>query len=58
MTVTNPNSPRNRVTELLDGPIDGQLIGWGEDTAKELYALVIDPGLASGRVLWVGQARP
>jgi len=58
VTVTNPNSPRNRVTELLDGPIDGQLIGWGEDTAKELYALVIDPGLASGRVLRVGQARP
>ena len=56
VTVTDRTSPRNRVAELLDGPIEGQLIGWGEDARKELYALIMDRDLTGGRVLRLGQA--
>ncbi len=40
----------HRVTELTDGPLDVQLIGFGQDEDNELYALVFEPG-ASGQVL-------
>lgn len=36
--------------EIRDGPLDVQLIGFGQDSAKELYALVFEPG-ESGAVL-------
>lgn len=50
------NGPALRIGELRDEPLDGQLIGWGEDAQKELYALVINRDLASGRVLRLSQS--
>lgn len=50
------NGPTLRIRELRDGPIDFQLIGWGEDAQKELYALVMDRDLTSGRVLRLSQS--
>lgn len=49
------NGPTLQIGELRDDPLDGQLIGWGEDAQKELYAMVIDRDLASGRVLRLSQ---
>ncbi|WP_353952227.1 PQQ-dependent sugar dehydrogenase [Knoellia sp. S7-12] len=40
----------HRVVELREGPLDVQLIGFGQDEDRELYALVFEPG-ASGQVL-------
>ena len=40
----------HRVAELTDGPLDVQLIGFGQDEDNELYALVFEPGM-SGQVL-------
>ena len=44
------------IGELRDGPLDGQLLGWGEDANRELYALIMNRDLTSGQVLRVGQA--
>jgi hypothetical protein len=41
---------------LRDGPLDAQLLGWGEDGERELYALVINRDLAGGRVLRLDEA--
>ena len=38
------------VVELRDGPLGVQLIGFGQDQDRELYALVFEPGV-SGQVL-------
>jgi len=40
----------HRIVELRDGPLDVQLIGFGQDSRHELYALVYEPG-ESGQVL-------
>ena len=42
----------HRVVELREGPLDVQLIGFGQDEDHELYALVFEPGV-SGQVLRV-----
>jgi len=42
----------HRVGELTDGPLDVQLIGFGQDEDNELYALVFEPG-ATGQVLQI-----
>ena len=55
--LASTQASQNRITELRDAPLDGQLIGWGEDSRRELYALVINRDLQSGKVLRVGQAR-
>jgi glucose/arabinose dehydrogenase len=52
---------RNPITELTDGPLDVQLIGFGQDTAGELYALVFGvdgPAGETGAVLRLSQATP
>lgn len=41
---------RHTIVELTDGPLDVQLIGFGQDNDKELYALVFEPGV-SGHVM-------
>jgi hypothetical protein len=38
------------IVELTDGPLDLQLLGFGQDHSKELYALVFEPG-ATGHVM-------
>jgi len=40
----------HRVVELRDAPLGVQLIGFGQDEDRELYALVFEPGV-SGQVL-------
>ncbi|HET7475457.1 MAG TPA: PQQ-dependent sugar dehydrogenase [Dermatophilaceae bacterium] len=40
------------IVELRDGPLDVQLIGFGQDSQRELYALVFEPGV-SGAVLHI-----
>jgi hypothetical protein len=35
----------HRVVELREGPLDVQLIGFGQDARNELYALVFEPGV-------------
>ena len=42
----------HQVVELRDGPLDVQLIGFGQDQDRELYALVFEPGV-SGQVLQI-----
>ncbi|HET9872778.1 MAG TPA: PQQ-dependent sugar dehydrogenase [Propionibacteriaceae bacterium] len=42
----------HQVVELRDGPLDVQLIGFGQDADRELYALVFEPG-ATGDVLHI-----
>lgn len=42
----------HRVVELREGPLDVQLIGFGQDQDNELYALVFEPGV-SGHVLQI-----
>ena len=34
----------HRIVELRDGPLDVQLIGFGQDARNELYALTYEPG--------------
>jgi hypothetical protein len=51
----------NRITELRDGPLDVQLLGFGQDTANELYALVFGvpgPNGDTGAVFRLTQAKP
>ncbi|MDQ1626557.1 MAG: hypothetical protein QOI54_301 [Actinomycetota bacterium] len=51
----------NRISELREGPLDAQLIGFGQDTAHELYALVFGvqgPRGDTGAVLRLRQATP
>lgn len=38
------------MVELRDGPLGVQLIGFGQDHAGELYALVFEPG-GTGHVM-------
>jgi hypothetical protein len=40
----------HKIVELRDGPLDFQLLGFGQDNSKELYALVFEPG-ATGLVM-------
>ncbi|MDX6320844.1 MAG: hypothetical protein QOF52_702 [Propionibacteriaceae bacterium] len=47
-TKTGPH----KVVELRKGPLDVQLIGFGQDASRELYALVFEPG-ATGDVLHI-----
>ena len=42
----------HRVVELRDGPLDVQLIGFGQDEDRELYAMVFEPGV-SGQILQI-----
>ena len=49
-TTSGAKSGPHRVAELTDGPLDVQLIGFGQDEDNELYALVFEPGV-SGQVL-------
>lgn len=42
----------HRIVELRDGPLDVQLIGFGQDQDRELYAMVYEPGV-SGQVLQI-----
>lgn len=42
----------HRIVELREGPLDVQLIGFGQDSRRELYALVYEPG-ESGQVLLI-----
>ena len=42
----------HRVVELRDGPLDVQLLGFGQDQQRELYALTFEPG-TSGQVLQI-----
>ncbi|HJR38268.1 MAG TPA: PQQ-dependent sugar dehydrogenase [Nocardioidaceae bacterium] len=48
-TSGNKTGPHT-IVELRDGPLDFQLLGFGQDTSKELYALVFEPG-ATGLVM-------
>jgi hypothetical protein len=40
------------IVELRKGPLDVQLIGFGQDSNNELYAMVFQPGV-SGQVLLI-----
>lgn len=42
----------HRIVELRDGPLDVQLIGFGQDEDNELYAMVFEPG-ESGQILQI-----
>jgi len=56
-----PATAANRITELQDGPLDAQLIGFGQDTAHELYAMVFGvpgPNGETGAVLRLTQQAP
>src|SRR3954454_3082260 len=35
----SPVTAANTITELRDGPLDAQLIGFGEDASNEVYAM-------------------
>jgi hypothetical protein len=50
----------NPITELTDGPLDAQLIGFGQDAQNELYALVFGSRELgeTGAVLRLSQATP
>ena len=50
----------NTIVELRDGPLDFQLIGFGQDSAGELYALVFGvpgPNGPTGAVMRLSQSR-
>ena len=51
----------NTIVELRDGPLDFQLIGFGQDSAGELYALVFGvpgPTGTTGAVMRLSQSPP
>jgi glucose/sorbosone dehydrogenase len=50
----------NTITELRDGPLDAQLIGFGQDSNNELYAMVFGSRATgdTGAVLRLSQATP
>ena len=51
----------NTIVELRDGPLDFQLIGFGQDNAGELYALVFGvpgPDGTTGAVMRLSQSTP
>jgi hypothetical protein len=52
-----PEAPAT-ISELRDGPIDGQVTGFGEDSQRELYALIFKRDGTGGAVLRLGQATP
>ena len=54
----SPTTAANVITELREGPIDGGVIGFGEDSAKELYALIVNRDGTGGAVLRLDQSRP
>src|SRR6478609_8810890 len=57
----SPAIEGNLISELRDGPLDFQLIGFGQDSANELYALVFGfpgPNGDTGAVLRLSQATP
>ena len=53
-----PSTAGNVITELRDGPIDGGVTGFGQDSAKELYALIVNRDGTGGAVLRLDQSRP
>ena len=54
----SPTTAANVITELRDGPIDGGVTGFGQDSAKELYALIVNRDGTGGAVLRLDQSRP
>jgi hypothetical protein len=50
----------NTITELRDGPLDAQLIGFGQDANRELYAMAFGSrALGDTGVVWrLTQAAP
>lgn len=55
---TSPTTAANVITELRDGPIDGGVTGFGQDSAKEIYALIVDRDGTGGAVLRLDQSNP
>ena len=58
---SSPTVARNVISELRDGPLDFQLIGFGQDSHNELYALVFGfpgPNGPTGAVLKLSQTAP
>ena len=45
---SGPRVANNVISELRDGPLDFQLIGFGQDSFNELYALVFGFPSANG----------
>jgi len=58
VTHASPSTAANVITELRDGPIDGGVTGFGEDSAKELYALIVNRDGTGGAVLRLDQSSP
>jgi hypothetical protein len=56
----SPVTAANTITELRDGPLDAQLIGFGQDANHELYAMVFGSRQfgQTGVVLRLSQAAP
>ncbi len=56
----SPVTAANTITELRDGPLDAQLIGFGQDANRELYAMVFGSRQfgQTGVVLRLSQASP
>ena len=52
----SPSTAANVITELRDGPIDGGVTGFGEDSARELYALIVNRDGTGGAVLRLDQS--
>ncbi|HET9871156.1 MAG TPA: PQQ-dependent sugar dehydrogenase [Propionibacteriaceae bacterium] len=58
VTPASPSTAANIITELRDGPIDGGVTGFGQDSAKELYALIVNRDQTGGAVLRMDQSSP
>jgi len=56
-STATPEQPA-AISELRDGPIDGQITGWGEDSRGELYLMIVNRAGTGGAVLRLGQATP
>lgn len=58
VTPASPSTAANVITELRDGPIDGGVTGFGEDSAKEPHALIVNREGTRGAVLRLDQSSP
>ena len=58
VTPASPSTADNVITELRDGPLDGGVIGFGEDSAKELYVLLVNRDGTGGSVERLDQSTP
>jgi glucose/arabinose dehydrogenase len=58
VTPASPTTAANVMTELRDGPIDGGVTGFGQDSAKELYGLLVDRDGTGGSVQRLDQSTP